>query len=93
MGRLNPIWGILNSVGANHCSDWRKPNGLKDGRQGVGLRTEPRVPRVVRKNPPGNLVTSRREEYDLFAREHLTPLAATVFNDRVGRMAQRGLAK
>ena len=60
---------------------------------GLGLRTEPRVPRVVRKNPPGVLVNSRRKEYDLFAREHLTPLAATVFNDRVGRMAQRGLAK
>jgi hypothetical protein len=77
----------------NNCSDWRKPNGLKDDRQGVGLKTEPRVPRVVRKKPPGFLVTSQQEEYGLSAREHLTPLAATVFNDRVDRMVQRELAK
>ena len=66
---------------------------MKDDRQGIGLRTEPRVPRVVRKKPLGVLVTSRQKEYDLSAREHLTPIAATVFNDRVDRMVQRELAK
>ena len=77
----------------NNCSNWRKQNGLKDDRQGVGLRTEPSVPRVVRKKPPGVLVTARREEYDLSARGHLTTLAATAFSDRVDRMVQGELAK
>ncbi len=73
--------------------DWGKLDGLKDDRQGIGLRTESRVSGCYRRKPPGVLVTSRRKEYGLSAREHLTPLAATVFSNRVDRMVQRELAK
>ena len=70
-----------------------QPNGLRVDRRGIGLTTGPGVPRVVRTKPPGVLVTSRREEYDLSARGHLTLLAATAFGDRVDRMVQRELAR
>lgn len=46
-----------------------------------------------KQEPPRVLVTSRQEEYGPPARECLTPLAATVFNGRVGCMVQRELAK
>ena len=77
----------------DNCSDWRKPNGLKDDRHGIILSNGVKSSRVVRKKRYGVLVTSRREEYSLFAREYLTPLAATVFSDRVDRMVERELAK
>ncbi len=83
---LNPPGGIVISDSVNNCSDWRKSNGLKDDRQAIALRREPRVLRVVRKKlPPGVLVISPRLEYGLSAKEHLNFPCRNGFQDPIDR--------